>query len=167
MISYEKRGWDSPQMVNVSLSPSPSRSSKAIRGKGPCPLRGRHLPFTHHLHGLHHEDAAAAVRRSLRHHQAAQSSHLTQLQFHGSAAAVRVRGPLHGPGSRYHTWTVHALRPRVRLFLCQWLCSHLHHQTLWAARVHPPYLLPAVPSQPPVQTEPNNCTALKANCDCL
>ncbi len=142
-------------------SSSPSRSREAIRGKGPGPLRSRHLTLTYHLHGLHHEDAAAAAGRGLRHHQAAPGSHLTQLQFHGSAAAVWVRGPLHGPGSRRHTWTGHTLRPGVRLLFCQWLRHHLQHQKLWAICVHPPYLLPAVPGPPPVQTEPNNCTALK------
>lgn len=142
-------------------SSSSSRSCEAIRRKGPGSLRGRHLTLTHHLHGLHHEDAAATAGRSLRHHQAAPGGHLTQLQFHGSAVAVWVRGPLHGPGSRRHTWASHALQSGVRLIFRQRLCHNLQHQKLWAIRVHPPYLLPAGPGPPPVQTEPNNCTALK------
>lgn len=153
----------SPQITHVGLScsSSPSRSCEAIRGKGPGPLRSRDLSLTYNLYGLHHEDAAAAAGCSLRHHQAAPGCHLTKLQFHGSAATVWVWGPLHSPGSCRHTWTGHNLRPGVRLLFCKWLCHHLQHQKLWAICVHPPYLLPAGPGPPPVQTEPNNCTALK------
>lgn len=141
--------------------PFSSRSCEAIRGEGPGTLRSRHLSLTYHLHGLHHEDPAAAAWCSLRHHQAAPGSHLTKLQFHGSAASVWVRGAVQCTGSCCHTWTGHALCLGVRFLFCQWLCHYLQHQKLWAVCVHPPYLLPAVPSPPPVQTEPNNCTALK------
>lgn len=155
----------SPQIINVGLSPSSSssssRSREAIRGKGPGPLRSRDLTLSYNLHGLHHEDAAAAAGRSLRHHQAAPGCHLTKLQFHGSTATVWVRGPLHGPDSCRHTWTSHTLCPGVCVLFCQRLFHHLQHQKLWAVCVHPPYLLPAGPGPPPVQTEPNNCTALK------
>lgn len=157
MITKSNGAAISPQIINLGASSFSSRSREAIRGKGSGPLRSRHLPLTYHLHGLHHEDAAAPAGWGLRHHQAAPGSHLAQLQFHGSAAAVRVRGPLHGPGSRRHAWTCHTLRPGVRLLFRQ----RLQHQKLWAMRVHPPYLLPAVPGPPPVQTEPNNGTALK------
>lgn len=162
-IRKKKCGPISPQIINVGLfhSSCPSRSREAIRGKGSGPLRSRHLPFANHLFGLHHEDAALAAGCSLWHHQAAPGSHLTQLQFHGSAAAVWVRGPLHGPSSCRHTRTCHTLHPGVRLLFCQRLQHHLQHQKLWAICVHPPYLLPAVPGPPPVQTEPNNGTALK------
>lgn len=146
---------------NAVLCLPPFRSCEAIRWKGPCPLRSRHFTLTYHLYGLHHADTAAAVGCSLWHHQAAPGGRLTQLQFHGSASAVWVRGPLNGSSSCYHTWTGHTLRPWVSLLFCQRLHHHLQHQKLWAISDHPPYLLPAVPGPPPVQTEPNNCTALK------
>lgn len=158
------RNTKTPQSYHKSLTLTclaPSRSHQAIRGKGPGPLRSRDLPLTYNLYGLHYEDAAAAAGRSLRHHQAASGCHLAKLQFHGSAATVWVWGPLHSPGSCRHTWAGHNLPPGVCLLFCQWLCHHLQHQKLWAIRVHPPYLLPAGPGPPPVQTEPDNCTALK------
>lgn len=158
----------SSQIIDIGLSSSCplSRSCEAIRGKGPGPLRSGHLTFPYHLHGLHHEDPAAETRCCLWHHQAASGSRLTQLQFHGSAAAVWVRSSLNSPGSCCHTWAGHALLPGVRFLFRKRHRHHFQHQKLWAVRVHPPYLLPAVPGPPPVQTESNNCTALKWT-DCL
>lgn len=106
-------------LTGCSIFCCSSRPGEAVWGEGAGPLRGGHLSLPHHLHGLHHADAAAEARGCLRHHQAAAPPHLAQLQLHEPAAAVRVGGSVHCAGPLCHAWAGRHLPPRVGLLLRQ------------------------------------------------